>query len=182
MVKAITLPIEHEAFHRYKRIVGLIWQAEKTFLELGEELCIFQEQEQWRELEYRSFEAFLADPDVNMSRRTAYRLIRVWKLYGQALNVQHEKLIAIGTTKLDMIASHVDQNNVDRWLNTAATLSKSDLRAELDGTEPVYTPVAWRELLRETRNMALMLSERETAPQEVREFSLDFYVATEMWN
>lgn len=181
MVIAVTTDEHEAAFNRYRRIINLKWTAEKCFLEIGKELCEFQQLEQWRDLEYNSFNAFLADPDVNISRRTAYRMMRIWKQYVIEMNIQTEKLIAIGGTKLDMIASHVDQGNVDRWLNTAATLSKSDLKAELDGTEPTYTPLDWRSQLREARAIAFWLAECEVCPQELREFSLDYWVQTEAW-
>lgn len=179
MVKAITVNEEHSAFNRYRRIVNLKWQVERSFLEIGAELYEFQRLKEWRDLDYSSFNAFLADPEVNIARRTAHRMIRVWKEYVLRLEVQAEKLIAVGGTKLDMIASHVDENNVDKWLNTAVTLSKSDLRAEIDGKEPVFKLVAWRDLLHEARNACELLARTEQAPQEVREFAMDFWSNTE---
>lgn len=178
MVTKITTT-DNPAWNRYRRIVGLRWTAEKCFLDLGKELTEFQEAEQWRNLDYDSFNAFLADPEVNISRRTAYRMMRVWKQYVIELDVQYEKLVAIGGTKLDMIAGHVNQGNVDKWLNVAVTLSKGNLKAEIDGKEPVYTPTQWRTLLHEARNACELLARCESAPTEVREFALDFWSATE---
>ena len=170
---------KHEvAFNRYRRIVNLKWSAEKTFLELGKELYAFQEGQQWRELEYRSFSAFLGDPDVNIAERTAFRLIRVWKQFVLALNVQQEKLIAIGGSKLDMIAGHVSEENIDTLLNSAATLSRSDLRAYLTGVEPNYKNFDWREGLREARSLCYELMQFDSTPDEVKSFAADFWSAT----
>lgn len=177
MVKPIALTPAKEAYKRYRRIQRLKWTAEKCFLDIGAELYEFHHLEQWKELDYDSFNAFLADPDVNITRRTAYRMMRVWREYVVKLEVEPEKLLAIGGTKLDMIAAHVDENNVDKWLNMAATLTKGNLRAELKGVEPVFTPVAWRDLLHEARNACELLA-RSDAPDEVRAFALDFWSAT----
>ena len=169
---------EHEiAWNRYRRIVNLKWTARKCFLEIGAELCEFKRLEQWIELEYSSFRAFLADPDVDISERNAYRLIRDWKLYVEQLGVQAEKLIAIGPAKLDMMARYVDQNNVDYLLNSAATNSRTAFKALLTGVEPVITPFDWSECLREARSRCLELMQSD-APDEVKSFAADFFSAT----
>ena len=167
---------ESEAWGRYRRIVELKRQIEKNFLDIGQELYEFQRLGQWK-LNWPSFNSFLADPDVNISKRHAYRLIRVWREYAIGLNVQSEELIAIGGTKLEMMASYVDEKNIDKMLNMAATLSRSDLKAELTGVEQVYIPVQWESLLHEARNACELLA-RSDAPDEVRAFALDFWSAT----
>ena len=166
------------AWERHVRIVALKQYIEELGLQMGKELYLFQKEKGYNTLGHPSFESYLGSPELAISRRTAYRLIRVYRRWVIELGYELEQLTEAGTTKLDMLAAHVDEGSKDRYLNMAATLSRSDLQAEIDGTEPIYIPVAWRDLLHEARNACELLA-RSDAPDEVRAFALDFWSATE---
>ena len=127
------------AWQRHCRIVALRYQAEQTFLELGEELYWFEEERQYKVLGHSSFNAYLADPEVDISRAMAYRLKGVYEKYVLKLGISEPdgiaaRLLPVGADKLDAIRPYVDEGNVDEWLDKAATLSRSDLRQEVKKT------------------------------------------------
>jgi hypothetical protein len=120
-----------DAWERHRRIVDLRNLAEKTFLALGEELYYFEEEKQYRDLGYETFETYLADPSVDIERSAAFRLKTVFEKYVLRLKVAPVLLLDAGYSKLYTVANIVDETNVDEWLNKAASLSRSDLRQEI---------------------------------------------------
>jgi len=120
----------NEASAAHNRILFLVRSAEATFLELGKELAEFHDARHYETLGYHSFDSYLADPDTNISQRSAYRLMGIYRLYVKRLNLPPVALLPIGITKLDLIRPVV-QDNPDEWLAKAQALSKSDLVREL---------------------------------------------------
>jgi len=138
----MNIELVDSAHAAHNRIIWLVRSAEATFLELGRELSEFQTAEHYKALGYHSFDSYLADPDTNISSRSAYRLISIHRLYVQKLNLPPVALLPIGITKLDLIRPVV-KDNPDEWLAKAQTLSKSDLIHELhdNGTDVPVIPV-----------------------------------------
>jgi hypothetical protein len=120
------------AWERHRKILSLRAGIERDFVELGGELYEFRAAENWRDLGYVSFHEYLADPTVDISRRTAYRCMRVYEIYILGLGCATVALLEAGQSKLDLMASVVTADDVDEWLNKARTLSRSDLCIELD--------------------------------------------------
>ena len=168
---------DNTAWDRHTRILAIKQYIEELGLQMGKELYFFQKERDYLKLDYSSFESYLGSPELAISRRTAYRLIRVYRRWVVELGYTPEQLTEAGTTKLDMLAAHVDDENKHKCLTMAETLSRSDLMAELKGVEPVYNPPQWRDLLHEARNACELLA-RSDAPDEVRAFALDFWSAT----
>lgn len=131
-----------EAWELHQRIVGLRNHAERTFIEIGEALYHFDANSYWRELGYGSFEEYIASPEVDLSRRVAYRLKGIYADFVLALNVPPEALLEAGNTKLDLVRSHANCENVEELVNMAATLSRTDLRQELSDRFEV-PPLEW---------------------------------------
>jgi hypothetical protein len=124
------------AWERHEEILALKGLIEHTFLELGGKLYEFHHAENWRDLNYVSFNEYLADPMVNIGRRTAYRCIRVYETYILQLSCDTVALLEAGVSKLDLMATAVTPGDVGEWLDKARTLSRSDLRVELDRPAP----------------------------------------------
>ena len=122
-MKLIQRVNNNEAWERFVRIKQLKQHAEEMMLVIGQELYEFQRQKQYEPLGYDTFEAFLADPDIDIARRTAYRMIRVYKTYILELGCATEALTAAGVSKLDMIAPHVNEDDNIYMLNMASPLS-----------------------------------------------------------
>ena len=117
----------------------------ETFLHLGERLHTFKEMRGWIALQHPTFESYIADPDVDISRSLAFRLIAVHEMFVELLECPPDGLLAAGPNKLELLIPHVHSLNVDVWVNRAAALSRSDLREELreefgdDATPPLPT-------------------------------------------
>ena len=120
-----------DAWERHRRIVGLRNQAEETFLALGGELYWFEAEKQYKTMGYETFEAYLADPEVDIGRATAFRLKEVYGKYCLDLKVSPGILLPAGYRKLYMVKPYVTPENVDEWVDRAAALSRSDLKAEI---------------------------------------------------
>ncbi len=172
---------ESEAWDRYMRIRGIRAYVDELGLAMGKELHIFQREEQYKELGYFSFNSFLADPDVSIRRRTAYRLMRNYRKYVLELSVPITALVPVGTSKLDAMVPYVDNENIDEMLNKGATLTLGNLKTELTGKE-VIIRIDWREQLREARQLARALSQNAMVPLEVIEHCMDFWRVTARWD
>ena len=127
---------EDDAWQRHRRIVDLRNQTEQTFLELGKELYWFEAKAQWKQLDYTSFNAYLADPEVDISARTAQSIRSIYEKFFINLKAQPAALIEAGWTKLDIIRPRVTPENVEHWIDLAASLSRSDLKRELEEAFP----------------------------------------------
>lgn len=119
------------AWDRHNRIVGLRKLSIGAFFELGKELYYFEKEQQYKELDYVSFNQYLADIDI--SRRTAFQLKGIFETFILNTNLTSapDALLSAGVTKLDMIRPVVNDTNMEEWINKASTLSRSDLKKEV---------------------------------------------------
>ena len=132
-----------DAWERHRRIVALRNVAEETFLALGEDLYWFQKKRQWKQMGYQSFAAYIADPDVDLDQGVVSKLIQVYERFCLMLTVSHGKLLPPGYKKLYMLRPYMTAANVEEWVATASTLSRSDLKLRLKaafGKEPPPFP------------------------------------------
>ena len=129
-----------DAWERHGRIVALRNLAEKTFLALGEELYEFDKNKQWEVMDYTSFNAYLASPDVDISSTVASMLVIVFKKYRLSLEFLPVKLLPVGYSKLYMLEPYVDESNVEEWVTKASVLSRSDLKIEIAEAFPPPPP------------------------------------------
>lgn len=121
----------NDAWERHQRIVFLKRTIEQTFLELAAELYEFKRLRQYEQLEHETFESYLGDPEVSISRRMAFRLLTTHHTFVLKYRSDTVTLIDAGIAKLCIIAPHMNKTNVEEWLDKAATLSRSDLRDEV---------------------------------------------------
>lgn len=171
------------AFGRHKRIVDLVCATKENFLELGMRLCQFEENRDYEKLGHASFNAYLADPDVDMSRSQAYELIGLYRDYELRLEIPREKLLLAGPTKLGVIRRVVDEENVYEWISKAETLSRSDLRHEVNGTEPIIKPgMTWEQILVRARHYCHLLMQESSANEDVKRYAADFWQYSLPWD
>jgi len=121
----------NDAWNRSQRIIELKNNIGKSFIMLGQELFFFEKEKQYLELDYKTFEQYLGDPDVDIQRRTAFMLKGIYEDFIHKLKVQPVALFEIEYSKLDVIRPYVDEQNVDEWLAKARNLSRTDLRYEI---------------------------------------------------
>ncbi len=127
-----------DAWERHRRIVSLRNQSEATFLQLGEELYWFEDKKQFREMDYETFEAYLADPEVDISRSLAFQLKAIYRHFLLQIKVQTSGLLEAGHSKLQMLIPYTDAGNAQEWIEKAASLSCSDLALEMREAFPDY--------------------------------------------
>jgi hypothetical protein len=127
------------AFDAHRRIVELRTVLEMTFLQLGQALYYFERERLYLDLDHPSFNSYLADPEVDLTRRTAYRLKGVYEHYIIKLGWTGDTvaLVEAGIAKLDILRPLTTKENVEEKVYEAAALSRSDLLALRDGTEPL---------------------------------------------
>ena len=124
--------VADDAWERHQRIVSLRNQVEISFLQLGEELYWFEELKQYKDLKFPTFEAYLADPEVDIGRSTAFRAKAVYRHFVMSLKSPPGGLLEAGTKKLEMLIPYTDAVNVGEWVSKAAALSRSDLKLEIE--------------------------------------------------
>lgn len=139
-----------DAWERHRRIVELRRDLEGSFLALGKELFEFRENEVWKQLEYPTLHAYLADPEVDLGRSTAFRLMAIHHDYVLCYEVPPVGLLEAGNAKLDMLRPYMTSANVEEWVDRAGTLTRSDLsaaiKAELKPPPPPLPPGKYRVL------------------------------------
>jgi hypothetical protein len=198
MVKTIQKIDDNRAWITYAEIRRLKQQTEGNMLRIGARLDRFITNKYYRDMDYDSFESFLADPEIDIQPRMAYRMIRIHREFivgycnelqlevdnGDYIEVLEDKdpgyiklLTATGVSKLDKIASYVTSDTRIPLLNTASTTSRSDLHAYLTNTEPEYTET-WRITLQDARTLCTKLAKDHSAPYEVREYANEFVSQT----
>lgn len=120
-----------QAHARHDRIKKLVGDFEHTFLELGKELYEMEDGKEYRALGYDTFEEYLASPEVHTSRSLAFMMKGIHKRFVLELKVQAPGLLEAGHTRLELIRSRVDEDNVNDLLARAQTLSSRDLATEM---------------------------------------------------
>jgi hypothetical protein len=120
-----------KAQKRHERIIGLKMLIGESFLDLAEELYLFSSERGWELLNYASFEAYLADPDVSIKRSTAFSLMGIYKTFILECPVQQVGLLMAGVSKLDVVRPLVTRENVLELVSMASALSRGDLRKAL---------------------------------------------------
>ena len=121
-----------------QKVIDLKKQIEGNFLKLGAYLKEIKDKELYKVLEYKTFEEYIAQPDLSLNRRVVYSIIGVYEDF--VCNQSHidmEEIKKIGYTKLERIRQFKDQDNFEEWIYKAKTLSLSDLGAEIKETKGV---------------------------------------------
>ena len=128
-----------DAWARHQRIVGLRNEIEQSFLDLGKELHDFHMLEQFKVLQHPTLDSYLADPEVDIGQRTAYRAMAVYRHYALLLETAAAAVSQVGIMKAELLIPYTTQRNVGEWLGRAAALSRSDLKKAIAETYPKET-------------------------------------------
>lgn len=136
MTEEIDKTIYDKAFMCYTEIRQRRHEVQMHFLELGRLFKEARDNRYYKMLDYHTFEAFCASPELAFRRSTVYGLIRIYELYVVKLQAGTELLAQIGQAKLTMINPVVEQAP-DEWLWKAKEMSRSDLREELAGCKAI---------------------------------------------
>ena len=87
----------------------------------------------YKKLGYRSFNAYLADPEVGINRATAYKLVSIYRDLIMDQSIQKDQFVEIGQDKLAIIRPYKIEHPdlLEELLADAKALSKTDLRKQL---------------------------------------------------
>ena len=188
----------NEAWQRFDNIRKARAIQEGMNFYIGSQLHIISRKKLYDDLGYDSFRAFLADPEVNVDERSAYRWMRAYEVFvlatvaryqlednQDALQVLEEKdpvmygrILEAGATKLEMVASKVTDANMHEWINRCSTQTKGALLEAMGRDSVVQT---WMTVLEDLRLKAHRLSENGNAPEAIQTLCGDFWRATEKW-
>ena len=194
-MKTIQKIENNEAWNRYVRIKQLKQRSEEMLLVMGAELYEFSTKKQYQALGYDTFEAFLGDPEIDIVPRTAYRMIRIYKIfileYAASLQLDTQDyyiealidkdpdyvrlLTDTGVSKLDKIASYITDNNRFALLNTASTTSRTDLDIHLNDKANNYLP-QWQRQVDECIEASRRIFKNESTPVEIQSLAREYTV------
>ena len=132
-----------DAWERRQRVIALRIHLEETFLELARELVQVFEGTDWEDgkLNCGSFQAYLADPEVDISYRTAMQLMEVYERYIITLSLGRVPLLTAGYPKLYTMIPYITEQNADELVALAGTLTRKDLKIRLEEMFPAPPPL-----------------------------------------
>ena len=110
-----------------------------------------KEKRLYEEWDYDSFEEAIADPDISISRSTAYGLLQVWDTWVERFGLTPEEVATVPYDKLLMAAPMVTEDNHKEIFEDAKNLSRQDLvhmklERKMNENLPDYKtmPQVWR--------------------------------------
>ena len=124
------------AFEVEQRILGHVRAIRTAWIGLAADLFQFQQADMWRDLGYRSFEQWLASPDIELGRRHVYSLIEMHRELVINRGVQPEQLGDVSVSKVQQVLPAVRRGQVPvaEALSDARTLEREDLRVKSTGS------------------------------------------------
>lgn len=101
------------------------------FLLLAQKLKHVKDNEVFLTLGFDTFEEYIAQPELSFNRSSVYEFIAIYEKFVLELGVQPAGLVLTDWSKLQVIRPYVNIDNVDEYIAKAASLSRSDLRKEI---------------------------------------------------
>jgi hypothetical protein len=123
------------AFATDQRIKRTVRDMRGLWVELAEALHQFHANRMWLDLGIPTFDAWLADPDVELTRRHVFELIALYKQLVIERGVSRERLRTLRISKLSEVLPAVRAGEVDLEvaLADAGTLTRRDLELRYRG-------------------------------------------------
>ena len=83
---------------------------------------------------WESFEDFLADPAMGMDKGTASKMITIHERFILEYKIQPIKIANVGgwSKVAEILPAVKDKKSAEKWLEEAASLSKADLRKQVN--------------------------------------------------
>jgi hypothetical protein len=107
----------------------------RVWIHLAGDLFEVHRDRVWDLVGYDSFEAWLADPEIDLNPRHVYRMIQVYRELVEEREVPLEALEAADVTKVAVVLPALKRGDVtaEEALSDASTLSRSDLQERYSG-------------------------------------------------
>jgi hypothetical protein len=128
-----------ECFLLEQTIKDCIQQGRAAMWELMKGLHDFNEAKGWEVLGYENQGDWLAQPEVGMSRRHFFRLVRTYRDTVIERSIPMERMAELEPSKVEIVLPAIEAAvvTVDEGLEDARSLSVSDLRTHYIGPEAV---------------------------------------------
>jgi hypothetical protein len=125
------LEIQGEIAHKLnQQILQLTQDTAKNFLLLGQLFFTIQKNKYYETLSYSTWEEYCGS--LSWDRSTVFSLIKIYRIFVLERKIDIEKLSQIHYSKLLQISPVLNDKNQDELLEQASTLSRSDLRKEVE--------------------------------------------------
>ena len=128
--------IEADAAHAtHERIKRTVRAVESLWLQLAGDLYAFHKGKMWAHLGYETFASYIADGELGMEERWAYKLLETYQQLVINRGVDPERLAGLAKTKVMAILPAVrrDQVSVEEALSDVEVLGKRDLETKYSG-------------------------------------------------
>lgn len=99
-----TLPDNKLTFDIFKKLVVARKMQDAVFLSIGKLLKLVRDRKLYKNLDFETFEQFLASEELSMSREKAYACIRVFELFVEKLGYGSDELGKMGIVRLMMLS------------------------------------------------------------------------------
>ena len=131
------------AYEMDQGIRRCVRQMRGLWVELAERLHHFRAGEMWKDLDYPSFEAWCADPEVDLERRWVYKLTDAYRFLVIERNVPRDRVERLHVSKVNEVVPAIRRGQVDleTALSDAETLGRSDLEVKYRG---IHSPTPGR--------------------------------------
>lgn len=119
------------AFELERRVMDARLTERGSWVPLAAALYAFHTTQAWKELGQERFTDWLADPELGLGRRQAYRMIAAWA-WAQDNQISAEELAKCDLTKLSVVLPAITRGDIDivSALSDVQALSRSDLSAK----------------------------------------------------
>ncbi len=88
------------AHQNYEDTVSLKGEIARNFVHLGRLLKESLDNDYWKLLGHDSFEAYVATPDIALSRSYAYQVVKLYTVYVEQMGMADDLLTRIGPSRL----------------------------------------------------------------------------------
>jgi hypothetical protein len=126
-------PAQAQAAHEVaSRIKTNILSMRTIWVQIAEDLYRFHDLDMWKDLGHSSFEQWLAQPEIQLGRRTVFNLIEVWRELVVNKGVQPRELMDVKISNVRDVLAAVRRGYVDPddAIADCRMLGRDDLRTK----------------------------------------------------
>lgn len=125
-----------KAWDLQSEVVAQVAGQRASWVLLAERLAEFHAGQGWLALSHDSFNEWLGQPEISLSRAEAYAMIGAWRDLVVGRGVESSRLEGLDVSKVAVVLPAIrNGSDVDEALSACAILSRSDLRAEYQSSE-----------------------------------------------
>jgi hypothetical protein len=125
-----------EAWDLQAEVVAQVAGQRASWVALAGRLAKFHDQKAWLLLSHDTFNEWLGQPEISLTRGEAYAMIGAWHELVQERDIDLDRLAALDISKVAVILPAIRRGaDVEKALSDCEILSRSDLRAEYQSSE-----------------------------------------------